>query len=86
MSKARLEFKVGLFVFIALALLAGLVLEFSQGTGFLRPHYDIPLRSTTVSGLKLRSQVLMSGFPVGWISAINWRTKRTSAGAQDASR
>jgi hypothetical protein len=32
MSKSRLEWKVGLFVFIGLALLGALLLQFSKGT------------------------------------------------------
>ena len=71
MSKARLELKVGLFVLLALVLLAGLAFEFSNGTGSLRPHYNIQLHARSVSGLKVQSQVLMAGFPVGSISAIN---------------
>jgi phospholipid/cholesterol/gamma-HCH transport system substrate-binding protein len=71
MSKARLELKVGLFVLLGLALLGGLALEFSKGTGSLRPHYDIQLHAAAVNGLKVQSQVLMAGFPVGSISAIN---------------
>jgi ABC-type transporter Mla subunit MlaD len=70
MDKSRLEWKVGLFVFIGLVLLAALLLEFSKGLTFFRPHYDILLNATTVSGLKPRAQVLMSGVQVGTVSDI----------------
>src|SRR2546430_1020932 len=70
MSKPRLEVKVGLFVAVGLALLAVLVLEFSQTSFFMRPHYEIELHAGSVSGLKVKSQVLMAGFPVGTISGI----------------
>jgi phospholipid/cholesterol/gamma-HCH transport system substrate-binding protein len=70
MSKPRLELKVGVFVAVALILLAVLVLEFSRSSFFARPHYEIQLHATSVSGLKEKSQVLMAGFPVGTISAI----------------
>ena len=70
MSKSRLEWKVGFFVFIGLALLAVLLLEFSKGLTFFRPTYDILLNATTVSGLKTRAQVLMSGVEVGTVSDI----------------
>jgi len=70
MNKSRLEWKVGLFVFIGLVLLAVLLLQFSKGLTFFRPHYDILLNATTVSGLKPRAQVLMSGVQVGTVSEI----------------
>jgi phospholipid/cholesterol/gamma-HCH transport system substrate-binding protein len=68
MSKSRLEWKVGLFVFIGLALLAVLLLQFSKGTTFFRPTYDILLHAGSVGGLKTRAQVLMSGVQVGTVA------------------
>ncbi len=41
MNQSRLEWKVGLFVFIGLVLLAALLLAFSKGTTFFRPTYDL---------------------------------------------
>jgi phospholipid/cholesterol/gamma-HCH transport system substrate-binding protein len=70
MKPSRLEGKVGLFVFIGLILLAVLLLEFSKGLTFFRPTYDILLNASTVSGLKPRAQVLMSGVQVGTVSNI----------------
>src|SRR5881396_2800639 len=68
MNKARHEWKVGLFVFIGLVLLAGLLLQFSKGTTFFRPTYRILLRAANVGGLKARSQVLMAGVQIGTVS------------------
>ena len=68
MKKSRLEWKVGLFVFIGLGLLAVLLLQFSKGLTFFRPTYDILLNATTVGGLKPRAQVLMSGVQVGTVT------------------
>jgi ABC-type transporter Mla subunit MlaD len=65
MKPSRLEGKVGLFVFIGLVLLAGLLIQFSKGTTFFRHTYDILLHAPTVGGLKPRAQVLMSGVQVG---------------------
>jgi virulence factor Mce-like protein len=70
MDKSRLEWKVGLFVFIGLVLLAALLLQFSKGLMLFHPHYDILLKATSVGGLKPRAQVLMSGVQVGTISRI----------------
>jgi phospholipid/cholesterol/gamma-HCH transport system substrate-binding protein len=68
MSQSRLEFKVGIFVFICLALLALLLLQFSKGTNLFRPTYTIYLTTKNVGGLRVRSQVLMSGVEVGKVA------------------
>jgi phospholipid/cholesterol/gamma-HCH transport system substrate-binding protein len=68
MSKSRLEWKVGLFVFIGLALLAALLLAFSKGLTFFRPTYTIYLNAPNVGGLKVRAGVLMSGVQIGTVS------------------
>jgi phospholipid/cholesterol/gamma-HCH transport system substrate-binding protein len=70
MSKFRLEWKVGLFVFIGLVLLAALLIEFSKGLTFFRKTYDIYLHATNVGGLKTRASVLMSGVQIGTVSDI----------------
>jgi phospholipid/cholesterol/gamma-HCH transport system substrate-binding protein len=67
MKPSRLEGKVGLFVFIGLVLLAVLLIQFSKGTAFFRPTYDISLQAPSVGGLKPRAQVLMSGVQVGTV-------------------
>ncbi|SPE52620.1 Mammalian cell entry related domain protein [Verrucomicrobia bacterium] len=71
MSKSRLEWKVGLFVFICLAVLAGLLLMFDKGITLFSPTMNIYLRSANVSGLKARADVLMAGVRVGAVSALN---------------
>jgi len=70
MNKSRLEWKVGLFVFIGLVLLGALLLQFSKGTTFFRPTYAIKLRAANVGGLKVRSSVLMAGVQIGTVSDI----------------
>jgi phospholipid/cholesterol/gamma-HCH transport system substrate-binding protein len=71
MSKSRLEWKVGLFVFIGLVLLGALAIEFSKGLTLLKPTYDIYLRAPNVGGgLKVKASVLMSGVQVGTVSDI----------------
>jgi ABC-type transporter Mla subunit MlaD len=70
MNESRLEVKVGLFVFIGLALLAVLLLQFSKGTNFFRPTYNIYLQAASVGGLKPRAQVLMSGVQVGMVAGL----------------
>lgn len=70
MNRSRLEWKVGVFVAIGLALLAILLIQFSKGASLFLPKYTIILRSENVSGLKQRADVLMSGVKVGSVSDI----------------
>jgi phospholipid/cholesterol/gamma-HCH transport system substrate-binding protein len=70
MNKGRYEWKVGLFVLVGLVLLAALLLQFSKGTTFFRPTYRILLRAPNVGGLKMRSQVLMAGVPIGTVADV----------------
>src|SRR5580698_6259056 len=70
MEQKRLETKVGLFVFLGLALLALLIIQFSKGTSLFRGTYELRLHATTVGGLKPRASVLLAGVPVGSVSDI----------------
>jgi ABC-type transporter Mla subunit MlaD len=70
MDKSRLETKVGLFVFIGLALLAVLLIQFSKGTSIFRGTYELRLHASNVGGLKQRAGVLLSGVQVGGVSDI----------------
>jgi phospholipid/cholesterol/gamma-HCH transport system substrate-binding protein len=63
-----LEFKVGIFVFVGLAMLAALVVEFGRlGEGF-KTYYQITVRFTDASGLLKGSDVLLSGAKIGHVS------------------
>ncbi len=70
MDKSRLETKVGLFVFVGLALLAVLLIQFSKGTSIFRGTYELRLQADNVGGLKPRASVLLSGVQVGAVSDI----------------
>src|SRR5471030_2566038 len=70
MDSKRLELKVGLFVFIGLALLAVAVIQFSKGTSLFRGTYSLRLHAANVGGLKLSADVLLAGVSVGSVSDI----------------
>ena len=70
MDKSRLETKVGLFVFIGLALLVALLIQFSKGTSLFRGTYELRLHAGNVGGLKQRAGVLLAGVQVGSVSDI----------------
>jgi phospholipid/cholesterol/gamma-HCH transport system substrate-binding protein len=63
-----LELKVGIFVFIGLAILAALVVQFGRvGEGF-KTYYDLKIRFSDASGLLKGSDVLMGGAKIGRVS------------------
>jgi ABC-type transporter Mla subunit MlaD len=70
MEQKRLETKVGLFVFVGLALLAVLLIQFSKGTSLFHGTYDLQLHASNVGGLQERAKVLLSGVQVGSVSDI----------------
>src|SRR3954462_13488096 len=63
-----LEFKVGAFVFVGLALLAALVVQFGRvGEGF-KTYYALTVRFSDASGLLKGSDVLLAGAKIGRVS------------------
>ncbi len=79
MTKPSLAWKVGLFVFISLVLLASLVIEFSKGTQFWQRTNTLYVRAPDVAGLKTRADVLMSGVKVGSVAEIDLASDGKSA-------
>jgi phospholipid/cholesterol/gamma-HCH transport system substrate-binding protein len=63
-----LEFKVGAFVFVGLAMLAALVVQFGRvGEGF-KTYYALTIRFPDASGLLKGSDVLLAGAKIGRVS------------------
>jgi phospholipid/cholesterol/gamma-HCH transport system substrate-binding protein len=78
MDKKRLEWRVGLFVFIGLAVLGIMLLQFSKGASLFRPAYDLYLKAKNVGSLKTRASVLMSGVQIGTVSDIQLNPEGTN--------
>jgi phospholipid/cholesterol/gamma-HCH transport system substrate-binding protein len=63
-----LEFKVGAFVFVGLAMLGALVVQFGRlGEGF-KTYYPITVRFNDASGLLKGSDVLLAGAKIGKVA------------------
>ncbi len=63
-----LEFKVGAFVFLGMAALAALVVQFGRvGEGF-KTYYDLSVQFPDASGLLKGSDVLLAGAKIGRVS------------------
>lgn len=70
MNKTRLEWKVGIFVLIALVMGAGLVIKFSRGPSVFAKNYRIQLKTSNVSGIVPGALCLMAGVPIGNVEKI----------------
>jgi ABC-type transporter Mla subunit MlaD len=63
-----LEFKVGAFVFVGLAMLAALIVQFGRiGEGF-KTYYPLTVKFADASGLLKGSDVLLAGAKIGRVS------------------
>jgi len=63
-----LEFKVGVFVFVGLAMLGALVVQFGRlGEGF-KAYYTLTVRFNDASGLLKGTDVLLSGARIGKVA------------------
>lgn len=63
-----LEFKVGIFVFVGLAMVGALLVQFGRlGEGF-KTYYHLTIRFTNASGLLKGSDVLLAGARIGKVS------------------
>lgn len=65
MNQPRYAGRVGLFVFLGLVMIAGLLLAFSKGLTFFKPTYQLKLHARNVAGLRDGANVLLAGIAVG---------------------
>jgi len=63
-----LEFKVGAFVFVGLAMLGALVVQFGRLGEGLKTYYGLTVRFNDASGLLKGSDVLLAGAKIGKVS------------------
>jgi phospholipid/cholesterol/gamma-HCH transport system substrate-binding protein len=68
-QKGRTELLVGLFLFIGLAILGGLVLTFGRLGQGLKSPYELTVLFPNASGLTTGADVLLSGAKIGFVSA-----------------
>lgn len=66
----RTEWLVGLFLFIGLVLLGGLILQFGRFKDYLGGHYTITVVFDDASGLIKGSEVRMSGARIGQVAKL----------------
>lgn len=69
MSERQLQFRVGLFVLVAMLLIAVLVFQFGEFQGFNRRHYQLVAHFESAPGVIPGSPVRLSGLNIGRVSA-----------------
>jgi phospholipid/cholesterol/gamma-HCH transport system substrate-binding protein len=70
MNDSHIEYKVGLFVAVGLALVALLILNFSRGITLFSSTYNLRVVMPTTAGLKPAADVMMAGVPIGKVSTV----------------
>ncbi len=63
--------KVGVFVAFTLAIIAGMILNFSKGSSYFKPAITVRVLTEKVGGLKVGAPVALSGVPVGHVTGID---------------
>jgi len=70
-SGGRLEFKIGLFVIVLLAMAAVMSIKFSESGFGLRNTYPLTLRTPNAGTIIRDSPVLMSGVKIGYVDSFD---------------
>ena len=70
MNDSRFEFKVGLFVFVGVVLIALLILNFSKGFTLGHSTYKLRVILPNAAGLKPSADVMMAGLSIGKVSSM----------------
>ncbi|HTI70150.1 MAG TPA: MlaD family protein [Candidatus Limnocylindria bacterium] len=71
MESSKNATKVGLFVFVSLAIIAALILNFSKGVSWFTSGYTIIIKSRNVGGLKPGAPVVISGVTIGSVKGVS---------------
>jgi phospholipid/cholesterol/gamma-HCH transport system substrate-binding protein len=71
MNDSRFGFKVGLFVFVGMILLALLILNFSKGNTLGQATYKLRVILPNAAGLKPTADVMMAGVPIGKVDSMD---------------
>src|SRR5438477_6236102 len=77
----KLALKVGAFVVVGLAVLAGLVVQFGRIGEGLKTYYPLTVRFPDASGLLKGSDVLLAGAKIGRVSG-GLRLARSGQGVE----
>ncbi|HEV8069894.1 MAG TPA: MlaD family protein [Planctomycetaceae bacterium] len=72
MTERQLQFRVGLFVSLALASIAALIFQFGEIQRYLRPKYTVNIRFKAASGIAVSTPVRRNGVLIGSVTAVHF--------------
>jgi phospholipid/cholesterol/gamma-HCH transport system substrate-binding protein len=75
MSERQLQFRVGVFVSLALASIVALVFEFGEIQTLLRPKYTVLIRFHAASGIAVSTPVRRNGVLIGSVKSVQFDDK-----------
>ena len=72
MTERQLQFRVGLFVSLALASIAALIFQFGEIQRYLRPKYTVNIRFKAASGIAVSTPVRRNGVLIGSVTSVKF--------------
>jgi len=72
MTERQLQLRVGIFVTLALAAIAGLIFQFGEIQNYLRPKYAINIRFKSATGIAVSTPVRRNGVLIGSVTAVKF--------------
>src|SRR5277367_723486 len=72
MTERQLQFRVGIFVSVALASIVGLIFEFGEIQTLLRPKYTVKIRFKSATGIAVSTPVRRNGVLIGSVKAVQF--------------
>ena len=72
MTERQLQLRVGIFVTLALAAIAGLIFQFGEIQNYLRPKYTINIRFKSATGIAVSTPVRRNGVLIGSVTAVKF--------------
>jgi phospholipid/cholesterol/gamma-HCH transport system substrate-binding protein len=72
MTERQLQFRVGLFVSLALAAIAALIFQFGEIQRYLRPKYTVNIRFKSATGIAVSTPVRRNGVAIGSVTAVHF--------------
>ncbi len=76
MNEEKLQFRVGLFVLVALSILAAMILAFGQFSSLWTPHYVLAVHFPAAPGIYVGTPVKMSGVTIGDVQEVRFDQTR----------
>jgi phospholipid/cholesterol/gamma-HCH transport system substrate-binding protein len=72
MTERQLQFRVGLFVSLALASIAALIFQFGEIQRYLRPKYTVNIRFKSATGIAVSTPCRRNGVLIGSVTAVHF--------------